>query len=59
MTEQNPIWRPIPPRPEPLWRTVAEVVAAYREAEPVRAARSQRYSLVLTDPAPAPTGERP
>jgi len=52
--ETNPIWAPIRPRPEPLWRSVAEVVEAYQQAErPVRVSRSQRYSLVVTEPLPA------
>ena len=51
MTERNPIWSPIAyPRPRALWSSVAEVIEAYRRAEPVRTSVSQRYSLVVTEP---------
>lgn len=47
--ESNPIWREIAPAPKALWSSAGEVIAAYRRTEP-RTARSQRYSLVMTEP---------
>ncbi len=59
-TEQNPIWAPIrPPKPLPLWMSVAEVIEAYQAAEPVRMGRSQRYSLVVVEPLPEATWRKP
>lgn len=61
MREHSPIWQPFDPRAsEPprtrLWSSVGEVIEAYQRAErPVRIARSQRYSLVVTAPLPEPT----
>ena len=61
MIEKNPLWLPIaePPRVR-LWSSVCEVIAAYERAErPVRVARSQRYSLVVTEPLPEATWRKP
>lgn len=55
LREPNPLWAPI----EPLRLDVAKVAQAYRAAPPVRVARSQRYSLVLTEPCPEPVWRRP
>lgn len=50
--EPNTIWAPIRPQPRPLWQNNAEIIEAYQAASPVRVSRSQRYSLVLTEPEP-------
>ena len=52
LEESNAIWAPIRPQPRPLWQNNAEIIEAYRQASPVRVSRSQRYSLVLTEPEP-------
>lgn len=54
MTEPNPIWTPIQPKPQPLWLSPLEMAEAYRRAEP-RINRSQRYGLTVTAPLPEPT----
>lgn len=63
MIERNPMWAPIAPiaeptaQPTPRTETLryTHVVNAYRTAPcPVRLSMSQRYSLVLTEPLPAP-----
>lgn len=53
--ERNPMWAPIAPDAKPVAAPMyAQVVDAYRAAPaPVRFARSQRYSLVVTEPLPA------
>ena len=54
LAERNPLWVPIdPPRRRVLWETTAQIIAAYQDAEPVRLSRSQRYSLVVTEPLPS------
>ena len=58
MTETNPIWTPVVPKPEPLWKSALEMAEAYRRAEP-RIVRSQRYSLTLTEPLPEAVWRRP
>lgn len=51
------MWAPIPgPRSKALWSSVGEIIAAYHPA-PVRLPRSQRYSLVVTEPL-LPTVQR-
>ncbi len=52
LRESNPLWAPIVPKPRPLWQSNAEIIEAYQQASPVRVSRSQRYSLVLTEPEP-------
>lgn len=60
IAELNPIWAPIEPSPRPLWSSTGEVIAAYQRAErPVRIARSQRYSLVVTESLPPPSWRKP
>ena len=54
--ESNPMWAPF--EPAPLWRSASEIIDAYRAAEP-RINRSQRYSLVVTEPLPDPLWSRP
>lgn len=58
--EHNVLWQPIPEPPRVrLWSSVAEVIEAYKRAEPVRTAVSQRYSLVVTEPMPEPVWRKP
>lgn len=57
IAEQNPIWAPIEPAAQPLWRSAGEVVAAFQRAE--RPVRSQRYSLVMTEAQPEPARSKP
>jgi len=56
VSELNPLWLPIvtisPPPPDPVERLL-RIVWSY-EATPVRIAKSQRYSLSLTEPCPEP-----
>jgi hypothetical protein len=47
VTEQNPVWAPIVPKPEPLWSSPMAMAEAYQRAEP---RISQRYSLTVTEP---------
>ncbi len=58
MTEKNPVWAAIVPKPEPLWKSALEMAEAYRRAEP-RIVRSQRYSLTLTEPLAEAARRRP
>lgn len=58
IAEHNPIWAPIAERKNaPLWTSAREVIAAYERAE--KPARSQRYSLVLSEPLPPPSWRKP
>lgn len=53
MTETNPVWAPIRPKPKALWSSPMQMAKAYQQAEPrprVRLPRSQRYSLTVTEP---------
>lgn len=53
MTEKNPNWLPIVRiEPDPVERALS-ILWSY-EAHPPRIVRSQRYSLVLTEPLPSP-----
>lgn len=53
MTERNPAWLPIVTvEPDPVERAL-RVIWSY-EIQPPRIVRSQRYSLILTEPLPSP-----
>lgn len=58
IAEHNPVWAPIVERENaPLWTSAGEIIAAYERAE--KSSRSQRYSLVLTEPLPRPSWRKP
>lgn len=57
LRETNPLWAPIVPAELDAVERTLRTLWSY-ERTPVRIARTQRYSLVLTEPCPEPVWRR-